>query len=118
MDNRRTAAEELAFRAAELDNVLRAAGFHVVFTEPEAARDFSYRARYLRPGADSLPPLSAYLEYYVATKAYSLKIDSTDDRDRKTFRILVKNHQGDLQDLLKRYFASVAKGLPLKIEEK
>jgi hypothetical protein len=89
------------------------AGFQLVQSDPDAARDFAYRARYYRSKSGPHPALHAYLEYYSAIKAYSLKITTTDTERSGTYAFIVKNHQGDLRDLLDRYFGSMDKGVPL-----
>lgn len=109
--------EELVFRTAELEASLQNAGFQQMIVDPEASRDFSFRARYLRNKAADLPRLYANLEYYLATQAYSLRISAEGVPDEKTYRLLVKNHKGDLKDLLDRYLDAVRQGMPLQIEE-
>jgi hypothetical protein len=110
--------EELVFRAAGLDAAMQDAGFHLAFSDPEASRDFGYRARYVRGKSTLFPLLHASLEYYLASKAFSLKISAGDAGDNSTYACLVKNYQGDLRDLLEQYFETVRRGVPLKIEEK
>ncbi len=117
MDQKRTSGEELAFKTAELDMALTQAGFDLAHSDPAASRDFSYRARYFRRKSTLFPKLQASLEYYLATKSFSLKITVDDphlDADRaKVYHCLVKNYRGGLKELLDRYFASVRKGVPL-----
>lgn len=116
MENRRSSSEELVFRTAALDAAMQNAGFHLAFSDPEASRDFGYRARYVRRKSTLFPLLHASLEYYLASKAFSLKISAGDDNENRTFACLVKNYQGDLKDLLERYFETVRRGVPLKSE--
>ncbi len=117
MDETRTSGEELAFKTAELDLALTQAGFDLALADPAASRDFSYRARYFRPKSTLFPKLQASLEYYLATKSFSLKITVDDpamDSSRaKVYHCLVKNYRGSLKELLNRYFASIRKGVPL-----
>jgi hypothetical protein len=112
---RRTALEELTFRTAELDAVLQATGFQPMIVDPEASRDFSYRARYLRNKGALLPRLHANFEYYLATQAYSLRLSADGVPDEQTYFFIVKNHKGDLKDLLERYLASVRRGVPFHL---
>src|SRR5512139_2240757 len=79
MQSNRTVSEELAFKAAELDAALQEAGFHLAYTDPEAARDFAYRARYLRGKSTLFPLLNASVEYYHATKRWSIKISASEE---------------------------------------
>lgn len=118
MDKTGTASEKLAFKTAELDAAMREAGFHLAFSDPEAARDFGYRARYIRSKSTMHPLLNANLEYYHAVKAFSLKISTTDEQQVRTYEFLAKNCGGDIKELLNSYFSAVRKGVPLKIEEK
>ena len=116
MTTNRTGTEELAFKAAELDAALQGAGFLLAFSDPEASRDFGYRARYIRSRSTLFPLLNASLEYYLASKAFSLKISPSDDQERAVYSFLAKNHRGDIKDLLDRYFESVRRGTPFRIE--
>jgi len=109
---------ELPFKAAELDAAMQEAGFHLAFADPEAPRDFGYRARYIRSKSTMHPLLYANLEYYHAVKAFSLKISTTDEQQGKAYELLAKNYGGDIKELLSSYFSSARKGIPLKIEEK
>jgi len=118
MESTGTVSEELAFKTAELDAAMREAGFHLAFADPEASRDFGYRAQYLRSKSTMHPLLNANLEYYHAVKAFSLKISTTDERQSKTYVFLAKNYRGNIKELLNTYFDSVRKGVPLKIDEK
>jgi hypothetical protein len=118
METRRSSTEELVFRTARLDVAMQDAGFHPVFSDPEASRDFGYRARYVRGKSTFFPLLHASLEYYLASKAYSLKISAGGDDDSRVYTCLVKNYRGDLKELVERYFETVRRGVPLKIEEK
>ncbi len=117
MEQKRTTGEDLAFKAAELDLALKQAGFDLALADPTASRDFSYRARYLRRKSTLFPRLRANLEYYLATKSFSLKIDAddtaTDPSQEKIYYCLVKNYQGSLRELLDRYFDSIRRGVPL-----
>jgi hypothetical protein len=113
----RTSSEELVFKAAEIDAALQGAGFLLAYTDPEAARDFGYRARYIRGKSTLFPLLNANLEYYLASKAFSLKISPSDDKDRAVYSFLAKNHRGDLKELLEQYFESVRRGTPFKLDE-
>ena len=117
MQKSRTVSEELAFKAAQLDAALQAAGFHLAYADPEAARDFAYRARYLRGKSTLFPLLNASLEYYHATKTCSLKISSSDEWENRTYACLVKNHGGDIRELLEAYFSSVRRGVPFRPDE-
>ena len=118
MEKTGTVAEELAFKTAELDAAMQEAGFHLAFFDPEAARDFGYRARYIRSKSTMHPLLNANLEYYHAVKAFSLKISTTDVQQSKTYEFFAKNYGGDIKELLTSYFSAVRKGAPLMIEEK
>jgi hypothetical protein len=113
-----TVFEVLAFKAAELDAAMQDAGFHLAFSDPEAARDLGYRARYIRSKSTMHPLLNANLEYYLAVKAFSLKISTTDEQQSKIYAFFVKNYGGDIKELLDSYFSTVRKGVPLKIEGK
>ncbi len=117
MDKKRTSGEELAFKTAELDLALTQAGFDLALADPAASRDFSYRARYLRRKSTLFPQLQASLEYYLATKSFSLKITvddpSMDASKAKVYHCLMKNYRGSLKELLDCYFASIRKGVPL-----
>lgn len=113
MPQHRTAGEELAFKAAELDAAMTEAGFNLAHTDPDAARDLSYRARYIRSKSTFHPCLQAYLEYYSAVHAYSLKISTSDALAGSTYALIVKNHKGSLKDLLNSYFEATRKGVPL-----
>jgi len=118
MERTDTAANDLAFKAAELDGAMQEAGFHLALSDPEAARDFGYRARYIRSKSTMHPLLNANLEYYHAVKAFSLKISTTDEQQSRTYDFLAKNYRGNIKELLNSYFSAVRKGVPLKIEEK
>jgi hypothetical protein len=102
METRRSSIEELVFRTARLDAAMQDAGFHLAFSDPEASRDFGYRARYVRGKSSLFPLLHASLEYYLASQAYSLKISAGDDSDSRIYACLVKNYRGDLKGLLER----------------
>lgn len=114
MGENRSGIEELAFKAAELEAAMLDAGFHLAFADPEASRDLGYRARYVRGKSTLFPHLNASLEYYLASKAFSLKISTSDESNNKLYHLLAKNHRGDLKDLLDRYFASVRRGEPFR----
>jgi len=116
MATNRTGTEELAFKTAEMDAALHEAGFLLAFADPEASRDFGYRARYIRARTTLFPLLNASFEYYLASKAYSLKISPSDDKDSAVYTFLAKNYRGDLKELLKGYFDSVRRGAPFKLE--
>ncbi len=118
MDTKRPGTEELAFKAAALDTALNEAGFLLAYSDPEASRDFGYRARYIRGKSTLFPLLNANLEYYIASKAFSLKISSSDELENEIYSFLVKNYHGDIKELLDRYFDSVRRGVPFKLEEK
>ncbi len=118
MEAKRTGTEDLAFKTAELDNALEGAGFHLAYSDPEASRDFGYRARYIRGKSTLFPLLNASLEYYLAGKSYSLKISASDELENETYYCLVKNYRGDIKELLERYFDSVRRGKPLKLAER
>lgn len=117
MERQGSAIEELAFKTAELDAAMTDAGFHLAHTDGDAARDFSYRARYIRSRSTYHPLLQAYLEYYSAVRAYSLKISTTDEQAAATYALIVKNRRGSLRDLLAEYFNAVRKGIPLLVED-
>lgn len=117
MEKKRTTIEELAFTAAELDAALKQAGFDLALADPEGARDLSYRARYLRLKSTLYPRLHAYLEYYLATRSYSLRINAEGEEDCQAYHLLVKNYKGSLHELLQQYFDSVRRGAPLIIDE-
>jgi len=119
MERTRTTIEELAFKIAELDLALRQAGFDLVLADPAASRDFSYRGTYMRRKSTLFPRLQANLEYYLATKSFSLKIiaddPSIDPSAAKPYYCLVKSYKGSLKELLDRYFESMRKGVPLML---
>ena len=117
MQQNRTTSEELAFHALALDSAMTEAGFKLAQADPDAARDFAYRARYIRSRSPYHPPLHAYVEYYCAVRAYSLKISTTDELLSATYAFIAKNHTGSLKDLLKMYFSAVRKGVPLRADE-
>src|SRR5512143_442497 len=121
MEQTRTTVEELAFKTAELDHALKEAGFDLALADPTASRDFSYRARYMRRKSTLFPRLQANLEYYLATKSFSLRISandpSWDPSKTESYYCLVKNYKGDLKDLLDRYFDSIRRGIPLMLGE-
>lgn len=112
-----TPGEQLAFKAAELEAMMTAAGFRLAHADPEAARDFAYRARYIRSRSTLHPCLHAYLEYYSAVQAFSLKISTNDEFVSPVYQLMVKNHRGSLKDLLEQYFDAVRKGVPLHPDE-
>jgi hypothetical protein len=118
MDMKRSGTEVLAFKTAELDSALNDAGFVLAYSDPEASRDFGYRARYIRGKSTLFPLLNANLEYYIASKAFSLKISATDELENRVYYFVAKNYRGDIKELLDRYFASVRRGEPFKIDEK
>ena len=118
MTLQRTSSEEIAFKTAEMNAILQEAGFLLAYADPEAARDFGYRARYIRSKSTFFPLLNASLEYYLASKAYSLKISPSDDKDGAIYAFLAKNYRGDLKELLEHYFESVRRGTPFKLAEK
>ena len=115
MEKTGTVAGDLAFKAAELDAAMLEAGFHLAFSDPEAARDFGYRARYIRSRSTMHPLLNANLEYYHAVKTFSLKISTTDEKRSGIYELLAKNCGGDIKELLKSYFSAVRRGVPLEI---
>jgi len=117
MQGNRTAIEELAFKAAELDNAMKDAGFKLAHTDADAARDFAYRGRYVRSKSTYHPTLHAYLEYYGAVRAYSLKISTNDEDAAQTYGLIVKNQDGSLKDLLAEYLSAVRKGVPLLVDD-
>jgi hypothetical protein len=121
MERTRSTVEELAFKTAELDEALRKAGFDLALADPSASRDFSYRARYLRGKSTFFPRLQANLEYYLATRSFSLKISadspSAGVEDMSAYSCLVKNYRGSLQELLERYFDSIRRGVPFMLGE-
>lgn len=112
MEKNRTGSEEMAFKTAELDGAMQEAGFLLAYSDPEAPRDFGYRARYIRSRSTLFPLLNATLEYYLASKAFSLKIAPSEDGDARTYTFLIKGQQGSLKELLEQYFASVRRGVP------
>jgi hypothetical protein len=118
MAENRTGTEELAFKTAEMDAALHGAGFLLAYADPEAYRDFGYRARYIRAKSTLFPLLNASLEYYLASKAFSLKISPSDSGENALYLFLAKNCRGDLKELLERYFDAVRRGVPFKLEEK
>jgi len=115
MDQHRTPVEELALKTAELDAAMKQAGFELALNDPDAARDLSYRARYLRFKSLLYPRLQANLEYYLANRSYSLRISADEGPDTKLYYFLVKSYKGSLKELLDRYFDSLRKGVPLMI---
>ena len=117
MGANRSGAEELAFQTAAMDAALRDAGFLLAYSDPEAPRDLGYRARYVRGKSAQFPLLNASIEYYLASKAFSLKISPSDDAYKAVYTLLAKNQRGDLKELLVKYFASVQRGEPLRFEE-
>jgi hypothetical protein len=114
----RTGTEEMAFKTAELDAALTEAGFLLAYADPDSSRDFGYRAKYIRSKSTLFPLLNASLEYYLASKAYSLKISASDDKENKVYAFLVKNYRGALKELLERYFDSVRHGTPFTLDER
>jgi hypothetical protein len=117
MGTKRSGAEELAFKTAEMDAALQDAGFLLAYADPEAPRDLGYRARYVRGKSTLYPLLNASIEYYLASKAFSLKISASDESENKIYYLLAKNYRGDIKDLLVRYFASVRRGAPLELDK-
>jgi len=115
--NTRSPLEELTITSATLEIIMQDAGFQPIMVDPEAARDFSYRARFLRNKGELFPRLHANLEYYLVTQAYSLRISAEGLPDEKTYFLLVKNHKGDLKELLEGYFDSVRQGMPYRLDE-
>ena len=119
MEQTRTTVEELAFKTAELDLALKQAGFELALADPTASRDFSYRARYMRRKSTLFPRLQANLEYYLATKSFSLRISaddpSVDQSKTGSYYCLVKNYKGSLKELLERYLDSIRRGAPLML---
>jgi hypothetical protein len=118
MERTGSIAGDLAFKTAQLNAAMQEAGFHLAYSDPEAARDLGYRARYIRSKSTMHPLLNANLEYYLAVKAFSLKISTTDEQQGKLYGLFVKNYGGDIKELLDSYFFNVRKGMPLTIEEK
>jgi hypothetical protein len=114
--NKRTALEELTITAAELEISMQDCGFQPIIVDPEATRDFSYRARFLRNKGALFPRLHANLEYYLATRSYSLRISAEGNPDEKIYFFLVKSHKGDLKELLDGYFESVRQGSPFRLD--
>jgi len=117
METKRPGTEELAFKTAALDAAMNDAGFLLAYSDPQASRDFGYRARYIRGKSTLFPLLNANLEYYIASKAFSLKISTTDELENQTYYFVAKNYRGDIRELLDRYFDSVRRGVPFKLEE-
>jgi hypothetical protein len=117
MDQNRSPAEELVFKIAELDAAMKEAGFELALNDPEAARDLSYRARYLRFRSTLYPRLQANLEYYLANRSYSLRIASDEGTDAKLYYFLVKNYKGSLRELLDGYFNAMRRGIPFMLGE-
>jgi hypothetical protein len=115
MEAKKTGTEELAIKTAELDTALADSGFLLAYADPEASRDLGYRARYIRGKSTLFPLLNANLEYYIASKSFSLKISASDERENKVYYFLAKNYRGDIRELLDRYFDSVRKGVPLTL---
>jgi hypothetical protein len=115
MEAKKTSTEELAFKTAELDTALADAGFQLAYADPEAFRDLGYRARYIRGKSTLFPLLNANLEYYIASKSFSLKISASDELENKVYYFLAKNYHGGIKELLDRYFAAVRKGVPLTL---
>jgi hypothetical protein len=118
METNRPGTEELAFKTAELDAALNDAGFLLAYSDPEASRDFGYRARYIRGKSTLFPLLNASLEYYLASKAFSLKISASDEAGSEVYYFFTKNCRSGLKELLDRYFASVRRGVPFDLEER
>ena len=115
MEAKKTSTEELAFKTAELNTALADAGFLLAYADPEASRDLGYRARYIRSKSTLFPLLNANLEYYIASKSFSLKVSASDEVENKVYYFLAKNYRGDIKELLDRYFDSVRKGVPLTL---
>lgn len=109
MEEKRTPVEELVFTVARFEAIMNEAGFALGQSDPQAVRDLSYRARYLRMGNGREPRLHAYFEYYLAARAYSLKIKPEPDEGNDSYRFLVKNHKGNLKELLQGYFSAARK---------
>jgi hypothetical protein len=118
METNRTGTEELAFKTAELDAALHDAGFLLAYSDPEASRDFGYRARYIRGKSTLFPLLNASIEYYLASKAFSLKISASDEAGSVVYNFLTKNYCRGLKELLDKYFDSVRRGVPLDLESR
>ncbi|MDH4162963.1 MAG: hypothetical protein OEW15_09785 [Nitrospirota bacterium] len=110
MELKRTPVEELVFTVAGFEAIMGEAGFALGQSDPQAIRDLSYRARYLRMSSGPEPRLYAYLEYYLAARAFSLKISPAPEDGNEPYRFLVKNHKGSLKELLEGYFAAVRNG--------
>lgn len=117
MDQQRMPAEELARKTAELDTAMKNAGFELALSDPQAARDLSYRARYLRFKSTMYPRLQASLEYYLANHSYSIRISADEGPDSKLYYFLVKNYKGELKELLDGYFNSLRRGIPFMLGE-
>lgn len=113
MEQKRTPLEELVFAVAQLEAVMLAEGFALGQSDPQAFRDLSYRARFLRKSGERFPRLDAYLEYYLATRSFSLRIRPEPEEGNGRYGFLVKNHRGSLGDLLRGYFDSAAKAASL-----
>ncbi|MDA8098232.1 MAG: hypothetical protein M0042_01245 [Nitrospiraceae bacterium] len=114
----RTPIEELSFKSAALDAAMQEAGFQLALNDPDASRDMSFRARYVRPKGALFPRLQANLEYYLATHSFSLRINADGKDAGPAAYLLVKNYTGDLKSLLEMYFDALRRGVPLMLGEK
>ena len=121
MGQEKSTVEELVFKAAELDAAFKHAGFELAFADPSASKDFSYRARYWRARSTLFPRLQANLEYYLATRSFSLRISAddpgSDEKEQRAYYCLVKNYRGVLKELLDHYFDAIRRGVPLMLGE-
>jgi len=83
--NEQTVTEELAFKTAEMDAALNDAGFLLAYSDPKR-RGTSGIGRGISAGKTTLfPLLNANLEYYLASKAFSLKISPSDAQENKVY---------------------------------
>jgi len=109
MGTNRTGTEELVFKTGEIDNALQDAGFLLAYADPEASRDFGYRARYIRGKSTPVPPAEREPRNTISrSKAFSLKDQPLDEPGAERSTRSSEEYRGDLQGAFcDRYFDSV-----------
>lgn len=110
--------EQLAFEADKLNTSMIKAGFFLARYDDTSLKDMAYRADYIRSKTTLFPTLHVKFEYYLATRAYNLKISATSESDEKIFNCLIKNSKDDLDNLLNDYFMSTRRGVKFNPAEK